>query len=770
MAHAARVTRAVVRADGLFGATIGWPDVIALWDLSTGAPVARSDGFHEPLHGAAFTAGGRLMVGTGLGPEYRRAGFDVPAELLSGRDDENTRWDEVDPGAGFGTGIVGDDGDYQPVTVVTAGDGLLVVVDSVDRVEAWDVSGQGPHALVGATVWGDANRKVLWSRRRPAGRRFVGLCEHGGLVLSLRDGDLVALDALTGETVTGLAVPGSPAALAGHPDAPLVAVAGDGGELRWWHARTGVLAGHVQAHRDRVHAISITGAAGLSAGPVAAAEGVLMSVSRDGTAALWELGTGAELGRFDPVPAPRPVPAVGRVDPYELDVVAGTPGGRRWLVGGRGGQVHVLDWTPPDGGLAALRHGHPIAVDAIDLTALLAALRAHRTDPARFRAAAGVLTTVIGPDLHNDRTIAGPDHPHGARESLTAALVDAALGGDEAVVLAAVPALDLVGEPGALTPTLDTLLRDDPTLAGRLLAQHTGAPVGDPRELLAPFGLVDEFTRTLITRTLGTQGPAAVTALHEMLRRFPPSWHDLGYKVMHLVQALSPAAPDQRFALLQLLTSPVPQARATAMDLYTSAHRDSRHGGLRAPYGGRGLDRAMRACARRELAEAPDPAGQYGTERNRYEAVYTLWMCYEPADRPLVTRVLATEPNEAAVDLALTLAGTLVSDAPDVDDGLLDVLRDLAADPRRDVDLRSSALLNLAPSTCPRVTPWLRAALGYPEPRLLAKAAYALALHDRDRFAVQVTAVVDSWADGDDAHANWTVSEVRRLLENPDDD
>jgi hypothetical protein len=490
-----------------------------------------------------------------------------------------------------------------------------------------------------------------------------------------------------------------------------------------------------------------------------------MSVSRDGTAALWDLGAGAELGRFDPVPEPRRVPALGRADPYELEVVAGTRDGGRWLVGGRGGQVHVLDAA-----LVPLRHGRPTAVDAVDLTALLDALSAHRTDPAAFQAAVDVLTDVIGPDLWSDRTIAGPGYPDGACDRIRAALVDAALHGDEAAVLAAVPALDLVGEPDGRASTLDTLLERDPGLAGRLLAHHGGGPVDDPLVLFAAFGLVNHFTRTLITRTLATQGSAAVTALHEMLRRFPPSWYDLDYQVMRLIRALSPTTPDQRFGLVLLLTSPVPEARRTAMALYTGAHRDSRHGGLKAPYGGRGLNRAMRACARRELAVQPDPAGRYGTGDNRQEAIRALWRCYEPADRPLVTRVLATQPDDDAADEALVLAGIAISDAPKVDDGLLDLVHDIAADPDRRIDRRSDALLTLVDSRSPRAAPWLLAALDWPEPTLVAKAAYALALYDRHRFADRVTAVCDSWIDGDDTYANMVIRDARIRLKDPNDD
>jgi hypothetical protein len=50
---------------------------------------------------------------------------------------------------------------------------------------------------------------------------------------------------------------------------------------------------------------------------------------------------------------------------------------------------------------------------------------------------------------------------------------------------------------------------------------------------------------------------------------------------------------------------------------------------------------------------------------------------------------------------------------------------------------------------------------------LLAKAAYAALLHNRDHFADRVTAILDSWLDGEDRHADWAVEDARRLLEKP---
>jgi hypothetical protein len=76
------------------------------------------------------------------------------------------------------------------------------------------------------------------------------------------------------------------------------------------------------AHSARVSALALAPDVGL-----------VMSVSHDGTAALWRMHDRGPLARFTPA------------DASELTVAVGSKDGARWPVGGRAGQVHILEWS-----------------------------------------------------------------------------------------------------------------------------------------------------------------------------------------------------------------------------------------------------------------------------------------------------------------------------------------------------------------------------------------------------------------------------------------
>ena len=238
---------------------------------------------------------------------------------------------------------------------------------------------------------------------------------------------------------------------------------------------------------------------------------------------------------------------------------------------------------------------------------------------------------------------------------------------------------------------------------------------------------------------------------------------------MEVVEFLLPDPPDQRFALALLLTSTSPVARRVALDLFSSAHRDSRQGGLRSPYGSTWLPRAVRACAVRELAADPDTSRGYGSDPNRYEAVYALWFCYQDDDAPLVARVLATEDDPEIIDMCLGVVDLVFHADPHFDGGLLDTLRRIATDTGLDHRIRMGAIRYASGSASERAVSWLVAALDNGDQRIVASAAQALLFRDRERFAARIAPLLEDWKEEDMDGCHWEVTEARRLLAGEDD-
>ncbi len=697
---------AVVSADGKRGVTATRLGELRLWDLATGQLLAAQSETNHPepkriIEGAAFTRDGGGLLTTGFHCLVDWDAALVPTEHGDGE------WDRLEGGSWFRTG---------GTTIALSSDGQRVVGDDeAGAVHGWDLAGAG-------TV--DAPREPLWTYAddEPSDLRLLRMCDDGRLVVSLRRDRLVVLDTMSGAVVATMAVPVSrPTALAGHPAAPVVALASQDGEVLWWDARTGELAGRVQAHGDRVLGLAV-------------AAGQLLSASRDGTAALWRLDDGAELGRFAPW---RMVLVPWREDPFELRVAAGSPDGTRWLVGGAGGQVHVLEWS---GRLVPLRYGRPAVVGALDIEFLLDNIRAGEV-PQVLRA----------PSTHHELS------DDAERAAVADALVEAVRSGAMRLAEAAMRALLVVdyGRVKALCPALFERL---PGIAGKLVTWVTDEWAPTVPWLLAQLPNANGVLATFVIGALVDQREDAVPALHEHLRAFPPGWRDIDkHELMRTIEALSPDEDGQRLALELMLDSASPHARYIAVDAYNSAHRYSGQGGLKPPFASRLIDRHVRDYALRELAEEPDTSRGYGSARNQCDALDALWTCYQDEDAPVVARILATTDDPYVLLIGGVLADEVFKDDPHYDDWLIDTLKRIAANPELDAEVHRQAVRGTIVCASPAVEPWLLELLSGGDPVLAPSAAEILLSRDVERFAAVAEPYLDAM-EGRDA------TEARRLL------
>jgi WD40 domain-containing protein len=289
--------------------------------------------------------------------------------------------------------------------------------------------------------------------------------------------------------VTEFAPPIRPTAIAAHPSRPLVVLGERDGSLSWWDARSGQCLGRVQAHDGRVRALAI-----------ATRTGLVLSASQDGTAALWRLNGSGPVGRFAPT-TPSP--------PRELTHVAGTPDGQYWLIGGRGGQVHIVHWSD-NAGLVPQRVGRPAEATAgSDVETLLDDIHHHWDDgPASVVA----LRELLSNDL--DETWRGT-----AAEALTDMIVN---GADPATREAAVTTLATIDEGKATTALHKMFDRHrGHGSAGRLLAHFTGHDEATTEQLVASLPGIGSLCALLASATLGERGAAVVPAVHAALREFP---------------------------------------------------------------------------------------------------------------------------------------------------------------------------------------------------------------------------------------------------------
>lgn len=396
--------------------------------------------------------------------------------------------------------------------------GLIVAADEHGRLGAWSR----------ITRHGDPDQK--WSADGADGDPHLTRgCDDWRLVVSVRADRVLVLDTETGAQVTSFVPPSRPTAIAAHPDRPLVALGGRDGSLTWWDVRSGRRLGHVQAHGERVRDLAF-----------ATRTDLVMSVSQDGTAALWRLHGHRPVGRFTPAP---------ETGPRELTRVTGTPDGTRWLLGGRGGQVHILHMTARRG-LTAQRAGRPTG-GGPDVETLIDDVRHHRED--RDTALDAILE--LGTDL-------GPEW----RETASRPLADVTGRGVDPVLReVAAKALAGLDESEATTALYVMAARFGSAhgSAGRLRAHVTGEESPTVDHLVASLPGAGNFRGVLTTSALAEHGEAAVPALCAALDAFPlPASHEdenwMGaettkYRLMHAMCLIGPAAAPAAATLIAIL-------------------------------------------------------------------------------------------------------------------------------------------------------------------------------------------------------------------------
>ncbi|MFC4015007.1 WD40 repeat domain-containing protein [Nonomuraea purpurea] len=482
--HADRVTAVALSPDGAFGVTATCTGEVRLWRLPGGRRrrgqlLAAVSGPHRgPVRGALFLPGAdpvRLVtVGAGAlrwtiekeAVEWRRLvqerGMRSPVLAADGQSiftaiGEDVRWwSQNDQRGGRVPGHRG------LVAIALARGGLIICGNAEGGVRCLPAQDPGRASDV----------RTLWSYTddEPAPQRLLRVCDRGRLVVSPRRDRVVVLDAGSGDVVTAFEPPARPTAIAAHAEAPLVAIGCRDGSLTWWDARSGRSLGHVPAHEGRIGALAMGG------------NDLVLSASQDGSAALWRLHGHAPLGRFEPAPPSRPTVGYGREDVWELGVAAGSPDGRQWLIGGHGGQVHVLEWRG-DGRLVPVRAGWPGRMAGeTDVEGLLDDLRDHRTDPDAGLAAGRAFVELGYPEEDHDEVVA-------ALRALTVDSAEADVREQAMIVLAEA---DEAEATTAAYTLFDSYRGVTHGLAGRLLTHFTSPPptVGhlNPAEGRAPAG------------------------------------------------------------------------------------------------------------------------------------------------------------------------------------------------------------------------------------------------------------------------------------------
>ncbi|TDD67357.1 hypothetical protein E1293_38130 [Actinomadura darangshiensis] len=542
-AYAVPVTTVAVSPDGRYGASGDHSGEVSIWDLGHEALIASIRG---PHHGrvacAAFGTGARRPNLLTLGPDPIL--WTIAAEAMDWRHlpHDGGRLFDHDERASLLTRLGASDwiglfgplgGRIQTVkaeaTALTAS-GLILVGDTGGEVSCWRQASATRHA----------DAEPVWAARDPEGpvrQRLMRSCDRGRLVVSQRRGDMVVRDAATGARTAAFVPPARPTAIAADPERPSVVLGGRDGSLSWWDASTGHCLGVVRdAHSARVSALAL-------------AAGMLMSVSHDGTAALWRPHDREPLARFTPSGA------------SELTVVAGSRDGTRWLVGGRAGQVHILKWSEHE---RLKRHwdGRSAgAADPLDIDTLVDDLRHHWDHLPAVDAAL--------------RVLAGVEVPDEGHADLVEALADlVASGTDRETRERAVIEMERL-DRGVTTTAVYRMFDRHPDEAGsgaRLLTHFSGETAPSIGDLVASLPGIGNFLGALTQHALAEHGAAAVPALLDALRAFPvPAeeedwWTDESTKgrLMTALAWIGPAAAPATPTLMEHLED-------------EEAYRDTRH-------------------------------------------------------------------------------------------------------------------------------------------------------------------------------------------------
>ncbi|MDL4772635.1 hypothetical protein [Actinomadura xylanilytica] len=544
--HGDPVTAVAISPDGRLGATGSRSGEVRFWDPPGGRLHASVGGFgDEPVAGAVLAGTSLITTGGGAarwtlrgdGLEGRRIshepGSRSPVLGHGGRSvmvvqDGDLRWWSLD---GSQHGRFQRFGRLDALAL--SGTGLIITGGDDGEVGAW--------RMPPLDRWSDPEQVWTFREREPSGQRLMRCCDRGRLVVSPRHGRVAVLDAETGAPVASFVPDGRPTAIAAHPDAPLVVLGDRDGSLTWWDACTGHRLGRVaRAHTGRIRALAL-----------APRTDLVLSASEDGTAALWRLHGRGPVARFAPAPRYRPAVPYGHEDPWALTAATGTPDGRHWLIGGAGGQVHLLE-----GALVPLRTGSSSGpTEALDAETLIDDVRGHRSDARAAARAARVLGTPGGVEGLVDRSLR--TRAVDALSELVVVAEERHIRETAAIALAEV-------ERDTATMRLSQMFnRHGPEGGGRLLAHFTGETAPTTEALIASLPALGNFLSRLTTAALAERGAAVVPALHDALRAFPfPAQDDTGhwfrdestkYDLMSALAWVGPAAAPVTPTLLDVL-------------------------------------------------------------------------------------------------------------------------------------------------------------------------------------------------------------------------
>lgn len=221
---------------------------------------------------------------------------------------------------------------------------------------------------------------------------------------------------------------------------------------------------------------------------------------------------------------------------------------------------------------------------------------------------------------------------------------------------------------------------------------------------------------------------------------------------------------EQKAALVRLLGSDSAVARGIALDFYSLSNANLRHGNE--PMVDAEIDAAARACALRELAEPPYERAEASARprrgANHASALHTLSFNADPADAPLVARVLLENQDDRVLAEGVGAAEPVLRGEPAhlaLVDALLQLVRQRSVEP----STRAGAITAIAASADDAVVPLLVEAVRDPEIAVSAAAARGLLERDLERHRQLVEPIVAAWHT--DEFPPFDVREVHRLLE-----